>query len=63
MKVEFRVTATSASEATDQAKKMARQQGYRVLTLASVRQAESVALPADDAVRRDWTVSLAVRPS
>lgn len=60
--VEIRLTATGSTDAVDKAKRMAREQGYRIQTVASVRLARDVTPPADPARQEgSWCVTLAVR--
>ena len=61
--IEYRVDAISAADAITQAKSLARDEDYRILTLASVRVADDVAQPAEPVNWRTWTVRLAVRPA
>jgi len=68
VQVEYRVTAKGSTDAADQAKALARRDGYRVQTVASIRPAlrkgdgESFASPVPGPNERaPWVVALAVR--
>jgi len=55
----YRVTAKGSTDAADQAKALARRDGYRVQTVASVRPAAGAIPSRTEAAQ--WVVALAVR--
>jgi hypothetical protein len=63
LRVVFQVTATGSTDAADQAKREAREAGYRIKTLGWIDLVNKVPGPDFDARRdeADWLVMLCVR--